>query len=293
MDALRLPNRLASKLPGKLGERAERPVVSLVRLHGVIAAISGPLPRSVINAAAVEKTLERAFAPDGLAAVALLVNSPGGSPHAVRARRRPHPRARRRGRGAGAGVLRGRRGIRRLLARLCGRRDLRAPHLAGRVHRGDQPGLRARRPHRAVRRAAAAVHGGHVQVAPRPVPPGEGRGRPVAARAAGRAARDVPPMGDRPPGRQAQGRRRALHRRGVDRRAGTGVRPRSTASAPPAACSPSASRTPTWCPSRPANPCSPGSASARLPRPERILCWGWPRRPTSAPRGRGTVCSWA
>ena len=80
MDALRLPNRLASKLPGKLGERAERPVVSLVRLHGVIAAISGPLPRSVINAAAVEKTLERAFAPDGLAAVALLINSPGGSP---------------------------------------------------------------------------------------------------------------------------------------------------------------------------------------------------------------------
>jgi signal peptide peptidase SppA len=34
----------------------------------------------VINAAAVEKTLERAFAPEGLAAVALLVNSPGGSP---------------------------------------------------------------------------------------------------------------------------------------------------------------------------------------------------------------------
>src|SRR4029079_12697986 len=80
VDALRLPNRLASKLPGKLGERAERPGVSLLRLHGVIAAISGPLPRSVINAGAVEKTLERAFAPDGLAAVALLVNSPGGSP---------------------------------------------------------------------------------------------------------------------------------------------------------------------------------------------------------------------
>jgi signal peptide peptidase SppA len=80
VDALRLPNRLASKLPGKLGERGDRPVVSLVRLHGVIAAISGPLPRSVINAAAVEKTLERAFAPDGLAAVALLINSPGGSP---------------------------------------------------------------------------------------------------------------------------------------------------------------------------------------------------------------------
>ena len=68
VDALRLPNRLAARLPGKLGERADRPVVSLVRLHGVITAMSGPLPRSVINAAAVEKTLERAFAADGLAA---------------------------------------------------------------------------------------------------------------------------------------------------------------------------------------------------------------------------------
>jgi signal peptide peptidase SppA len=80
VDALRLPNRLAARLPGKLGERGDRPVVSLVRLHGVITAMSGPVPRSVINAAAVEKTLERAFTADGLAAVALLVNSPGGSP---------------------------------------------------------------------------------------------------------------------------------------------------------------------------------------------------------------------
>jgi signal peptide peptidase SppA len=55
-------------------------VVSMVRLHGVITPTTGPVPRSVINANAVEKTLERAFAPDGLAAVALLVNSPGGSP---------------------------------------------------------------------------------------------------------------------------------------------------------------------------------------------------------------------
>lgn len=80
MDALRIPDRLASRLPGRLGERADRPVVSMVRLHGVITAVTGPVPRSVINAAAVEKTLERAFAPDGLVAVALLVNSPGGSP---------------------------------------------------------------------------------------------------------------------------------------------------------------------------------------------------------------------
>jgi signal peptide peptidase SppA len=80
MDALRFPDRIASRLPGRLGERSDRPVVSLVRLHGVITPTSGPIPRSVINAAAVDKILERAFAPDRLAAVALLVNSPGGSP---------------------------------------------------------------------------------------------------------------------------------------------------------------------------------------------------------------------
>ncbi|QJY50464.1 S49 family peptidase [Pseudonocardia broussonetiae] len=74
---MRLPDALASRLPGT---RTDKPVVSLVRLHGVITPTAGPVPRSVINAAAVEKTLDRAFAPDRLAAVALLVNSPGGSP---------------------------------------------------------------------------------------------------------------------------------------------------------------------------------------------------------------------
>ncbi len=80
MDVLRLPDRVVSRLPGRLGERSDRAVVSLVRLQGVIASVAGPVPRSVINAAAVEKTLERAFAPEGLAAVGLLINSPGGSP---------------------------------------------------------------------------------------------------------------------------------------------------------------------------------------------------------------------
>ena len=75
MDA----KRLVSRLPGKLGEHGG-PVVSLVRLHGVITAVPSPVPRSVINATGVEKTLERAFAPDGLVAVALQINSPGGSP---------------------------------------------------------------------------------------------------------------------------------------------------------------------------------------------------------------------
>src|ERR1700754_2609592 len=80
MDALPLPDRLASRLPGRLGDRTDKPVVSMVRLHGVITASTGPVPRWVINANAVEKTLERAFAPERLAAVALLVNSPGGAP---------------------------------------------------------------------------------------------------------------------------------------------------------------------------------------------------------------------
>jgi signal peptide peptidase SppA len=81
MDVIRLPDRLASRLPSRLGgDRGDRPVVSLLRLHGVITAVSGPVPRSVINSQAVEKPLERAFAPERLAAVALLVNSPGGAP---------------------------------------------------------------------------------------------------------------------------------------------------------------------------------------------------------------------
>ncbi len=79
MDVLRVPGALSSRLPGRLGESASGAVVSLVRLHGVISPQPAPVPRSVINAANVEKVLERAFAPDRLSAVALLVNSPGGS----------------------------------------------------------------------------------------------------------------------------------------------------------------------------------------------------------------------
>jgi signal peptide peptidase SppA len=79
MDALRIPDRLAARLPGRLGDRADRPIVSMVRLHGVITPAASPIPRSVINFAALEKTLERAFAPERLVAVALQINSPGGS----------------------------------------------------------------------------------------------------------------------------------------------------------------------------------------------------------------------
>jgi signal peptide peptidase SppA len=80
MDVVRLQDRLASRLPGRLGDRADRPVVPLVRLHGVITPMAGPGPRQVINSVTTDKVLERAFARERLAAVALLVNSPGGSP---------------------------------------------------------------------------------------------------------------------------------------------------------------------------------------------------------------------
>lgn len=79
MEPLRLPERIVSRIPG-LGDRSERPIVSLVRLQGVITPMAGPVPRSVINVGTTEKVLERAFAPERLAAVALQINSPGGSP---------------------------------------------------------------------------------------------------------------------------------------------------------------------------------------------------------------------
>jgi signal peptide peptidase SppA len=75
----RLPKEVAGRLPGKLGERAERSVVSVVRLHGVITPALGPIARSVLNISTVEPVLKRAFAPARLAAVALVINSPGGS----------------------------------------------------------------------------------------------------------------------------------------------------------------------------------------------------------------------
>jgi ClpP class serine protease len=76
----RLPKEVTDRLPGKLGERAERSVVAVVRLHGVITPAMGPMARSVINLSVLEPVLKRAFEVDGLAAVALVINSPGGAP---------------------------------------------------------------------------------------------------------------------------------------------------------------------------------------------------------------------
>ena len=54
---------------------------ALFERDGVLGAIVPACPdRSVINSVTTEKVLERAFARDRVAAVALLINSPGGSP---------------------------------------------------------------------------------------------------------------------------------------------------------------------------------------------------------------------
>ena len=76
----RLPKEVTDRLPGKFGERSERSVVSVVRLHGVITPAMGPMARSVINLSVLEPVLKRAFEVDRLAAVALVINSPGGAP---------------------------------------------------------------------------------------------------------------------------------------------------------------------------------------------------------------------
>jgi signal peptide peptidase SppA len=75
MDVRDLTSRLP--LPGTQRERG--PVVAAVKLHGVITATPSPLGRGVINLAVLDSALTRAFGYDRLRAVALSINSPGGS----------------------------------------------------------------------------------------------------------------------------------------------------------------------------------------------------------------------
>jgi signal peptide peptidase SppA len=76
----RLPSTVTERLPGRLSDRADRSVVAVVRLHGVITATMSPMARTVINISTVEPVLKRAFESERLAAVALQINSPGGAP---------------------------------------------------------------------------------------------------------------------------------------------------------------------------------------------------------------------
>jgi signal peptide peptidase SppA len=63
-------------LPARL--RGDTPVVPVVRLNGVIGA--GSALRPGMSLAGVAKNLERAFGTRGAKAVAIVINSPGGSP---------------------------------------------------------------------------------------------------------------------------------------------------------------------------------------------------------------------
>lgn len=75
-----LSEKLSAKLPGKLAERTERgPVVAVVKLHGVITPNPTPVNRQSISLQNVDSALGRAFSHERLSAVALAINSPGGS----------------------------------------------------------------------------------------------------------------------------------------------------------------------------------------------------------------------
>lgn len=64
-------------LPAKL--RTDVPIVPVVRLSGVIRAGSGATPGGSLEISSVAEALERAFAFKHAPAVALIINSPGGS----------------------------------------------------------------------------------------------------------------------------------------------------------------------------------------------------------------------
>lgn len=69
-------NKLRTYLPGKWGE--VKPVVPVVRLSGAIG-MSSPLT-SGLSLSSVEEALVTAFGIKEAPAVALIINSPGGSP---------------------------------------------------------------------------------------------------------------------------------------------------------------------------------------------------------------------
>lgn len=70
--------KLTARLPINRG--TTKPVVAVVKLHGVITPTPSPLSRGTININTVEQALTKAFDHERLSAVALAINSPGGAP---------------------------------------------------------------------------------------------------------------------------------------------------------------------------------------------------------------------
>ncbi len=155
--------------------RRDRPVVPVVRLTGIIG-FSTPL-RPGLSLAGIARTLDRAFAMRRAAAVALAINSPGGSPvqsHLIFRRirelaaehKRPVSRLHRR-----------RRRVRRLHDRLRRRRDHRRSAFDRRLDRRRRRFVRLRQADRENRRRAPALYVGRAQGDARSVPAGKSRRR--------------------------------------------------------------------------------------------------------------------
>lgn len=71
-------NEFAARFGGSM-VRGSAPLVSVVKLNGAIGMSSG-IGRRSLNMASLEMPLRRAFGKRGVSAVALQINSPGGSP---------------------------------------------------------------------------------------------------------------------------------------------------------------------------------------------------------------------
>ena len=71
------------------------PVVPVIRLTGVIGAGGGRLRGAGLSLEGLNTSIERAFKAKDAKAVALAINSPGGSPVQSASDRRSHPQARR------------------------------------------------------------------------------------------------------------------------------------------------------------------------------------------------------
>jgi signal peptide peptidase SppA len=79
LSGMSVTDKLVSRLPKIVDRNGNAPVVSVLRLHGVITPTPSPFGRGTININTVESALTRAFDHDRLSAVALAINSPGGA----------------------------------------------------------------------------------------------------------------------------------------------------------------------------------------------------------------------
>ena len=201
------------------------PVVPVLRLSGPIGA-AGSFGRG-LSLAGLAGSIERAFAVSKAPAVALTINSPGGAPvQAALIARRIRELAVEKGQARHC-IRRGRCGVRRLLARLRRRRDLRRREFRRGIDRRDQRRLRLRPAVGADRDRAARPYGGDAQGHARSLRRGEGGGRRDPQEPAGRRPRRIhhlcPGTSRR---RSEEWRKVALRRRVLDRPPGSRSRPR-------------------------------------------------------------------